>query len=83
MRRQDMLELIEAWESYQKLDDNIAIISESGIDPFRYKGLHNIYSIIKRNSIYYKPDDESNFLFEEILYDEALSVNEKYDRLKS
>ena len=82
MKKQDMIDLIAAWEDSWQIDEIITKISDGGLDPIRYKDLQNLFSIIKRHTRFFGDDDASNQKYNDIMYDDTISPAEKFDKLK-
>ena len=79
MTKQDMLELLEAHESYMWLQKQVVKLTDgSGIRHKKIKGLNNLYDILLRNSKFADPLDEDGFM--NVMYSKK-SVKEKYKQL--
>lgn len=79
MTKQDMLELLEAHESYMWLQKQVVKLTNgSGMKHKKVKGLENLYDIILRNSRFADPLDEDGFA--DVMYSKK-SVKEKYKQL--
>ena len=83
MDKQDMKDLIRAWECFMKLNKNVERLTGGEIDAVKYKDLYLICSVIKRNSKYSGTEDEDCDRFTEILFDASLSVAKKAEKLTS
>ena len=83
MDREDMIALIEAFESYVKLNDIIVNLT-GGIEITNpeYAAMDNIYEVIKRNSRYPEDDYRSEEQFRAVMYAINATPEEKYELLK-
>ena len=83
MDREDMIALIEAFESFVKLNDLIMSITDGyQIANKEYTGIENIYDVIKKYSRYWEDDDESEDKFRAVMYAINATPEEKYELLK-
>ena len=81
--REDMIALIKATESFNRLNDRIiAITGGYDIKCEEYSGLYEIYDVIKRNSRYFEDDDHDEDMFRAIIFAINKTPEEKYDLLK-
>ena len=81
--REDMIALIEAVESYRRLNQIIITITDGYcISHSDFTALDNIYEVIKRNSRYYDESDYSVDQFNAIINAINVDAEEKYELLK-
>ena len=85
MNERDMVRLIEAFESVNKINNMIIYITNGyPINKEEYNGLYNIYDVIYDNSKYAgREDDEARDEFRAIMNGINISAREKYELLKS
>ena len=82
--KNDMIDLIEALESFNKINDQISdLTGGSDIKSEKYNGLYKIYDVIKRNSKYNKEDDHDYDVFNSIIRSDKITPEEKYNLIKS
>lgn len=83
MTRKDMIDLIMAFESFEKLNSFINRLTNGyNISNSDYDGLYNIYEVIKRNSRYPGEDDHDVDTFRAIMFAINKTAEEKYELLK-
>lgn len=85
MNERDMVRLIEAFESANKINNLIIHITGGySINEEEYNGIYNIYDVIYDNSKYAdREDDEARDKFRAIMNGINISAREKYELLKS
>lgn len=77
MEKQDIIDIIKAWEKLEQLDMVIASITGGeGIDQVEYKDLFGLVSVIKRHSRLDAIDD-----IMDILVDSELTPEEKAKKI--
>ena len=86
MDKTDMIKLIEAYSSIEKLNKDIERItggySISSNENNKYSKIYNICEVIENNSKYADKDDDESFNeFIKILNGIGLSAEEKYEML--
>ena len=82
--REDMITLIRAVESLDRLNSKITSITNGyGIDGEEFDGLFEIYEVLKRNSRYSGSDDHDEDMFRAIIYAINKTSEEKYELLKT
>ena len=83
MKKKDMIALIKAVESFNRLNDRIGHITNGyHIDCDEYEGLYEIYEILRRNSRYPGTSDHDEDSFRAIIYAINKTPEEKYELLK-
>ena len=81
--REDMISLIKAVESFNRINDRItAITGGYSIDCDEYNGLYEIYEVLRRNSRYHGTSDYDEDTFRSIIYAINKTPEEKYELLK-
>ena len=81
--RDEMISLIEAAESYSKLNKIITHITNGYcISNPELLGMDNIYEILRSNSRYNDDSDESAIQFDAIIHAMNADPEEKYELLK-
>ena len=83
MERNDMIDLIKAYESIENLSAVITGLTGGyPIDDDKYNGIYKIYDILKRNSRYPGADDFDEDNFQAIINAINKTPEEKYNLLK-
>lgn len=83
LNRQDMISLIKAVESFNKLNDRIIYMTNGySIDCEEYDGLYEIYEVLRRNSRYSGTSDHDEDMFKAIINAINKTPEEKYELLK-
>lgn len=81
--RDEMISLIEAAESYSKLNNIVTNITNGYcISNPELLGMDNIYEILRSNSRYNDDSDESAIQFDAIIHAMNADPKEKYELLK-
>ncbi len=81
--RKDMISLIKAVESFNKLNDQISLITNGyGIASEEYDGLYEIYEVIRRNSRFSESDDHDEDMLRAVVNAINKTPEEKYELLK-
>lgn len=82
LNKEEMLSLIEAAESWERINDHVKDLTDGyAITNPEYTKIDNIYDIIKNNSKYPGSDDHSCDCFNDIILNPELSAEEKLNLL--
>ena len=80
LEKNDMIDLIEALDAFNKLNDQVsALTGGADIKNEKYDGLYNIYDVIKRNSKYNRENDNDYDTFDSIIHSNEKTPEEKYN----
>ena len=80
--KRDMLDLIQAQESINLLNDQISILTGGcDIKNEKINGIYKIYDVIKRNSKYNRENDNDYLVYDSIIHSAEKSTEEKYNML--
>ncbi len=83
MNREDMIALIEAYESIQNLITAVTDLTGGyTIDNERYNGIYNVLEVIRNNSRFPGDDDTSEEQLQAILNAINVTAAEKYELIK-
>lgn len=83
MNKEDMIALIKAIESFNRLNDRIiAITGGYDIDCEEYNGLYELYEVIRRNSRFSGSDDYDEDMLRAVVCAINKTPEEKYELLK-
>ena len=83
MKKKDMIALIRAEESFNKLSSSIAAITGGhGIEGDEYDGFYDLYEVLRRNSRFSGSDDYDEDMFRAVIYAINKTPEEKYELLK-
>ncbi len=84
LNKNDMIDLIKAVESFNKLNSQIAALTNGyDIDNEEYNGLYGIYEVLRRNSRYPGTSDHDEDMFRAVIYAINKTPEEKYELLKN
>ena len=83
MNKEDMIDLIKAFESFEKINSCINRLTNGHyISNPDFDGLYNIYEVIKRHSMFPGEDDYDIDTFRAIMFAVTKTPEEKYELLK-
>lgn len=83
LTKNEMVQLIESFDSWTKINNVIKDLTEGyGITNPMYSKIDIIGDIIKSNSKYNGSDDASSYAYFDIMYNDCLTPEEKYNLLK-
>lgn len=83
MKKKDMIALIRAEESFNRLSDQISAMTGGyGLDDDMYEGLFEIYEVLRRNSRFPGKGDYDEDMFRAVIYAINKTPEEKYELLK-
>ena len=83
LNKEDMISLIKALESFDKLNTKISSITNGyGISGDEFEGLFEVYEVIRRNSRFSESDDYDEDMLRAVIYAINKTPEEKYELLK-
>ena len=83
LNKEDMISLIKALESFDKLNTKISSITNGyGISGDEFEGLSEVYEVIRRNSRFSESDDYDEDMLRAVVYAINKTPEEKYELLK-
>ena len=83
LNKEDMISLIKALESFDKLNTKISSITNGyGISGDEFEGLFEVYEVIRRNSRFSESDDYDEEMLRAVIYAINKTPEEKYELLK-
>lgn len=84
MREKDLIDLIRAFDAFERLNDLVKELTNGcTIENRKFLELYYIADVIQRNCRYSAEDDETCRIFWNIMYDKEKTPEEKYEMIKS
>ena len=83
MNKSEMITLIKAYDAIQKLDNAIAeLFNTEGLNNTDFEDALGISDVLFRNCSFYEDETKAFERFYEIVMDDGLTAEEKYEKMR-